>query len=535
MAFSFSLVDEAWIPVTRRGVVELVSLRDALLHAHEIEGLAASVATQDVTILRQVLLAVLIDACRLPVDTTDWGSRWGVGRVDHHAIETYLEEHAERFDLFHPVQPFAQVGDLQTAGGETKPSSLLIPAEAGGNNVPLFSARSEAEAPALTPPEAARWLLHVHCWDTAAIKTGALGDPKVKAGKTTGNPTGPLGQLGVVIPAGSTLFETLLLNVPIRPDGLDDGDRPQWRGPIADSTWSERPVRGLLDLLTWQSRRVRLFPEETEGGPVVRRVIVAAGDRHPPALDIEPHTAWAVTSKPKAGQPSRRPQRLRSGRASWRGLDGLISIHRDGGDGAVETSRLLAQIADLHEDQLGDTYPLTASTIGVVYGNQSAVVEHVIVDSLPLPIAALGRDEDVREFLARVVHQVDELSRALNILAADLRRALGGDGLPWDQGQRPEVAMIHELDPYVRRLLAGLQREPAKRNEAQRAWEQLACRVVWRIADELLDAVPPAAFAGRERDGRRYVPTLAEQSFRRRVGDLMPHRHGPAEHAPEAS
>lgn len=519
----FNLVDEAWVPVVRGGESALVSLRHALRHAHDIDALTAPVATQIPAVLRQVLLAVVIDAVGLPTDAEQWGQRWRAGHFEADTLDSYLDLHARRFDLFHAEQPFAQVGGLHTARGETKPSSLLIPTEAGGNNVPLFSARTEAEAPALTPAEAARWLLHVHCWDTAAIKTGAVGDPTVKGGKTTGNPTGPLGQLGVVIPTGRTLFETLLLNLPIQPDGVDPEDRPQWRGPVADSTWSQRPVRGLLDLLTWQARRVRLIPEEGADGPVVRRVIVAAGDRQPPAPDIEPHTTWAVTAEPKPGQPPRRPRRLQAGRAAWRGLEALVAVQASGGQRSVETSRMLAQLADLRDDELDVAYPLTVLAVGVVYGNQSAVVDHVVIDSLPLPVAALRADADLREFLTRVVGQVDELGTAVNVLAADLRRALGGDAVPWDRGQRPDVEVAHELDPVVRRLLAGLQREPGKRQTAQRAWEHAAHRVVWDVAAGLLDAVPPSAFAGRERDGRRHVPAVAEHRFRFKVSELLPH------------
>lgn len=522
---SFNLLDEAWIPVTSGGEPMLVSLRVALQHSHDIDALTPPVATQIPALLRQVLLPVIIDATGPPSDEVDWGQRWRVGRFDSEIIDSYLDEHAERFDLFHPHQPFAQVAGLRTTKGETKPSSLLIPSEAGGNNVPLFSSRTEAEAPALIPGEAARWLLHVHCWDTAAIKTGAIGDPKVKDGKTTGNPTGPLGHLGVVLPIGRTLFETLLLNVPIQADGLDPPDRPQWRGPVADASWSERPVRGLLDLLTWQARRIRLIPEEGPDGPVVRRCIVAAGDRQPPAPDVEPHTTWTITPKPKAGQPPRAPRRLQAGRAAWQGLEALLAIHASGEQRGVQTSRLLAQIADLREDELGDTYPLSILAVGVVYGNQRAVVEHVIVDSLPLPIVALRAHEDMREFLIRIVNQTDELAKAVNTLAADLRRAQGGDGLPWDQGQRPDVEVVHALDPLVRRLLAKLQHDPGQREAAQREWEQTAFRVVRAVADSLLDAVPPSAFAGRKRDKWRYVPALAEQRFRLKVAELLPHRH----------
>jgi CRISPR system Cascade subunit CasA len=197
---SFDLVSQQWIPVTRAGKRVEVGLLDALLDAREFDGLALDDPLEAVAVLRQVLLPVVLDACGAPRDGKEWASRWDSGRLDgaEPRIARYLQDHADRFDLFHPTRPFAQVAGLRTAKDETKPVSLLVPRLASGNNVPLFSARTERDPPWLAPGAAARALLAAHCWDTAAIKSGAVGDEAhVKAGKTTGNPTGPLGQLGV--------------------------------------------------------------------------------------------------------------------------------------------------------------------------------------------------------------------------------------------------------------------------------------------------------------------------------------------------
>lgn len=522
----FSLVDDPWLPVVRAGGTELRSLRDALHAAAGISALTAPALTQVPAMLRQALLPVLIDATGLPRHEEEWADRWEAGQLDLGAVDAYLDLHASRFELFDPVQPFAQVGGLAATSGETKPSSLLIPSLASGNNVPLFSGRTEAEAPSLTAAEAARWLLHLHCWDTAGTKGGAVGDPMVKAGITTGNPTGPLGRLGVVIPQGRTLFETLLLNLPLAADGLRADDVPQWRRPVADATWAARPVKGLLDLLTWQARRVLLLPEEGPHGTVVRRVVVAAGDRQDATPDVEPHTTWRIAPKPKRGEPPRRPQRHRAGRTAWQGLEALLSIHADTITD-VESSQLLGQVANLQSEALlDDSYPLWVLAVGMVYDKHWAVVKHVVVDELPLPVAALRADRLLRDFLVEVVNQVEELCKALNHLASDLRRALGGDGVRWDQGQRPEVALVHELDPVVRRLLTGLQREPGKRLDARAAWEQTAYRKVRAIADGLIESSPPSAFSGRERDGRRYTSSLAENRFHAKVAELLPLRRG---------
>lgn len=531
----FDLVHERWVPVQRDGTQAHVSLREALAEAHKIDDLAPPRPTMVPALLRQVLLPIVIDAEGIPRSETAWADRWQAGQLDVSAIDGYLERHHDRFDLFHPTQPFAQVGGLQTARQEADPSSLLIPSVASGNNVPLFSARLETEPPDLSPTEATLWLLHTHCWDTAGIKSGAKGDPKSRSGKVYGNHTGPLGQFEAVIPLGTSLFETLLLNTPTVPDGLRPGDRPQWRDDPAGPVWQERPPLGLLDLFTWQSRRIRLVPSQGPDSPVVREVIVCAGDRLVADPDLEPHAAWRVEPRPGAGQPGRRGQRPRPGRNAWEGLDTLLALE-PAEDSRSEASHLVKQAGGLF-DVLGEDYPLRLLTAGVLYGNQSAVVEHIVADLMPIPVAALRQEQAAWELLTSIVAQTHQLADALNRLDGELRQARGGDPRPRNRGQRPEVEFVQQLDPQARRLLAGLQREPAREEEAAWAWEATAEHIVRELAHRMLDAVPPAAFAGREDPARNrvYRPANAEAQFRKAVSKTLPNRNTPPATLQEAS
>jgi len=527
---SFCLLDDPWVPVVRRGVRTEVSLRDALLRAHELDGFALEDPLATVALLRQVVLPVVLDALGVPRDEDAWADRWAAGRLDGTAIQDYLDEHADRFDIFHPDQPFAQVGGLRTAKGETKPTSVLLASAATGNNVPLFSARTEADPPALTPAQAVRALLSTHCWDTAAIKSGADGDRQVKAGKTTGNPTGPLGGLGVVVPMGASLFETILLNTPIMNQGLDRDDRPQWRRAVATPEWTVRPAHGLLDLLTWQSRRVRLLPDTDDGGrTVVRRVVLAAGDRLavlPEAM--EPHTAWRQVDRPGPGDP-RKPIRHQPGRAAWRGMAALLATRAEPTD-KVSTAAVLGQLRNLQVDGLvPQDLRLQVLTVGVSYGNQSAVIEDVMSDTLPLPVAALADDAPARELLLQVADQAERLRMAANDLGDDLRKAAGGDKLPWDTSLRLGEELVHEFTPVVQRMLAGLQREPHRWDEARQAWKATARRLALAAANPALAAAPPTAFLGRRRSETfSYRTSVAEARYRRAINEVL----GPAEDQP---
>ncbi|ASO22339.1 CRISPR system Cascade subunit CasA [Actinoalloteichus hoggarensis] len=550
-----NLADDPWLAASRDGAKPADhSLRDLLVRSHEFTDLLVDFPTQKPAILRQVLLPVVLHALGRPADTDEWATWFerGMFTDDQQAtISDYLDQRRHLFGLFDERSPFAQVAGLTALSGETKGAALLVCTAATGNNVPLFSPRSDGDPLPLTPAQAARWLLHAHCWDTAAIKTGAVGDPKAKAGKTTGNPTGPLGQLGVVMPRGRTLFDTLLLNLP-GTGALVPSDRPQWdrrapEGPVEQTrstalpAWQERTAAGLLELWTWQSRRIRLIPEDTEDGVRVTRVIVAAGDRLATTPDFEPHTAWTLEvpgkkTKTATGSsrpvPPRRPRRHQAGKAVWRGLDALLTLAREEraatGDKApgYATSLLLDDLAARREDEaLPADYPVDVETTGVVYGNQSAIVEDALSDAIPLPLAALREDSAAHAAVLIVVEQAEDLARALNNLSADLRRALGGEPIPWDRSQRPGDVVLHALDDLVRRLLAGLRaagEDEELVRRGRKAWEQKALRAVWAVADRLFAGMPGAAFLGREEGESTYRIATAEAAFRRRLGRILP-------------
>jgi CRISPR system Cascade subunit CasA len=527
-----NLVDDPWLPAQYAdGRVERVSLRTVLLEADQVRALPVESPTLLPAVLRQALLPLLWGAVGVPASMGEWARRREAGRLspaEREQVEASLVEQRDRFFLFDEKRPFAQVGGLEASSGETKPVSLLIPSVATGNNVPMFTAFPEDYPFSLSAEDAALWLLHAHCWDTAAIKTGAKGDGQAKQGKTTGNPTGPLGQYGVVVPEGSSLYETLLLNTPVIPDGLPARDRPQWAGEgPAGPGWESRPARGLLDALTWQSRRIRLFPEETDAGVRVSRVLVCAGDRLSGVRpESEWHTAWTYTAKPKKGQAPLRPRRHRADEHAWQGMAALLELGREGDEGP-RTSGLLDQLSRLEvAGHLPEDFPLQVRTCGVVYGNQSAVVEDMLADALPLPVAALAADSRTRGAVLEAVDQAWRLSAALNGLSADLRRAEGAEPLPWDKGQRPSAEFLQSVDLPMRRLLRGLQAEAADDDRIEQgmtAWEQVLQELAWKVAVDLLAAASPSTFLGRKEKegGRVWRAAFAERAFRRTAHQVL--------------
>lgn len=495
-----------------------VSLAGALIDGHRLKGLSLERPLSALPIVR--ILAALV--LRVFEPTTGNIQRlWDAGQFDAETVQRYLTKHHDRFELFDPEHPFLQVGGLLPSSGPPKGTSGLLLQVATGNNVPLFSPYTEADAIPLHPTDALLGLLTTLGWDTAAIKSGAVGDPKVSAGKTTGNPTGPLGQLGAVMPIGRNLFETILLNVPLGPRVA--GDRPTWERDLSPA-WEIRQPIGLMEWLTWPSRRVRLFLDPT--GESVVAAVIAAGDRVSFTPMFEPHTRWRST---KGDVVAHRPRRWPPGTQAWRGLDTLVTLARlDSGasDEAGAPPRLIDQLRD-EGLELEPSYPLNLLCLGVAYGNMSAVVEDVFVDTLPLPVASLRGESrhGVAEAILMVTASAEKVRRALNGLSDNLRVIAGADKLPWDAGVHPGNDAMGLLTEPTRRFLVGLQREPQRYRDGLLAWQRVAEQVAWSVAQPMLDQAPPQSFVGRDvKSGsaeRRIRLADAEAWFRKGLREAL--------------
>ncbi|MEU7629570.1 type I-E CRISPR-associated protein Cse1/CasA [Nocardia sp. NPDC049220] len=508
--FGFDLVDQPWINVLDHisGRARAVSLGEIFVRAHELS-LAVDDVLEAVALLRQVLLPIYWRSVGIPRTDSEWGERWSTGHlvpglseseledVETNPILAYLAAHRARFDLFGD-EPFGQAAGLRTARGETRTVAVLISSIPTGNSVPLFGVRTDADPPALTPAQAARAMLATQCWDTAGLKSGAVDDPFAQQGKSYGNPTGPVGQLGVVAPLGETIAATLLLNTPVMQRGLSDKDIPPWEMSPLCGRWSTRSAVGIVDLLTWQARRIRLVPEiGLDGSAVVRRVVVTAGDRLAAVpIDIEIHTMWRgqANGAAKSGPAAKWPARHHPGREVWRGLQGLLAID-PATDREVESSRLLTCLAELrHRSALPDGVLVRVLTAAMFYGAQSAVVEDVLVDVVPLPVAALVADSAVQRVVRDMAMEAEGLHRAAIVLEKQLRTAVRAK--PHTVCRAGEV-LTHRLTPLIRETLSVLQQAPDRAEEVAAMWRESARRLSIETAETLLAAMPPQAFLGQ--------------------------------------
>src|SRR5690606_34588907 len=264
-------------------------------------------------------------------------------------ITDYLGEFRDRFDLLHPEHPFYQVADLRAEKKQIYGLERLIGDVPAG--LPFLTTRAGSGMESISPAEAARWLVHCQAYDTSGIKTGAVGDPRVKGGRGYPIGTGSVGSLGGDHLEGVTMRETLLLNlVPIAPgwQHADERDLPVWeRAPqtAAEEPDATRGPYGLLSLYTWQSRRIRLFGDRSR----ITGAMISIGDR----LDwqdrhlLEPMSVWgrsAVRERAQKRTPVYLPRPHDHTRALWRGLQTLLPAPPSpGGEPSQRLSPMVVQ------------------------------------------------------------------------------------------------------------------------------------------------------------------------------------------------
>lgn len=506
---TFSLIDEPWIRVRLiEGNVAMLSIRETLLRAPRIRSLAGEIPSQDAALLR-MLLAILLSVARPPSfrgnSAADdlWASWWGAGSFPQDDLDSYLSARRERFDLLHPETPFMQVAGLTTDSGKRSGLGKLIADLPDGHQ--YFTVRAGRELDSLELAEAARWLVHCQAFDPSGIKTGAQSDPRVSQGKgySFGYPAWS-GNLGVVIIEGRNLFETLLLNLPLRTSHFDDlpvwdrtplgpgVERPQAGEPVDED--SLRLPKGPADLFTWPSRRVRLFVE----GDRVIDVQISNGDKRAPQnlLDREPMSAWHRSeNQSKRGQDVYMPVMHDPARHVWQGLGSLLQ-NRDEEKGKVKVRRA-AMLETLDDFRLNELLPFDHAvnlwTVGLAYGPQNSTIAGGIDDRLAASVAALTEPSLIQTAVDASIQAKDGVVALAN-LAGDLDRAAGGDG---SQRKRTFEYGYALLDgPYrawIRQLLDP-QHIPSYRAD----WSTRARRVLERAAEQLVADAGPAAIVGRK-------------------------------------
>ncbi|MFC4561832.1 type I-E CRISPR-associated protein Cse1/CasA [Nocardiopsis mangrovi] len=503
---SYDLIARPWIPVQRLdGSEEELSLRDVVEQAVSLRRIVGDVPTQEFALVR-LLLAIVHDAIEGPRDSEHCAELWRDG-LPSERIAAYLDRYRDRFDLLHPRTPFFQVAGLRTAKDEYFSLDRIVADVPNG--APFFTMRARG-AGRLGFAEAARWVVHAHAYDPSGIKSGAVGDPRVKGGKGYPQGVGWTGNIGGVLAEGDTLHETLLLNL-IAADAdnlhIDADDRPAWRrdpagaAPADARELAARPS-GVRDLYTWQSRRLRLR-YDAEG---VYGALLAYGDPLTPhnMHNREPMTAWrrSPAQEKKLGRSQvYLPREHDPTRTAWRGLAALVTGRATGAEqrkeaAAVVRPRVLDWVNRLaNEGLLAHDHLIRVRLCGVVYGTQQSVIDEIVDDSVAMAVAVLHqRDAELGQTAVDAVADAERAVTALGDLAQRLAQAAGAE----TEGPKATARDLGfaALDGPFRHWLHGLHADDDP--EAERGeWQRLARRTVLDLGKRLVDQAGDAAWTGR--------------------------------------
>ncbi|GAA2998556.1 type I-E CRISPR-associated protein Cse1/CasA [Actinokineospora diospyrosa] len=426
---SFSVWAAPWVTVVDlAGTSRTVGLRELVLTAHQLRRITGESPTVTAALHRLVL--ALLHRVYGPPTRHDWAELWQAGEFPLPPLDDYGTRFAEAFDLFDSDRPFLQSAALSTLPPPRVPSAAkLVPYRSVGNNVTLFDHTTSKDSVELSAAEAARWLVALHSYDPGGMKTPFIKDKSSERAHCN--------NFGMVLVEGTTLFETLLLNLLTydrveMPVGSSPEDAPVWESPTSPPGTPEagRAPRGWTDLLTWPSRRVWLRPAHRDGTAVVTQAVITPGVRLKVNLPVEEKLACFRIPRDAKGKLNRSagmlPVRLSQRRGVWRHSIELLVVDTREEGRSRQRPAALDQVDELTEAGiLPEDTVYTLRVFGQRLDSKASVVEAWSEESVPAPVALLrARDDRLGALLGSAIALADNAGSALRALQSRFRAGM---------------------------------------------------------------------------------------------------------------
>lgn len=421
--FSFNLIDCKWIPcILPGGGREELSIKETFKRASDIQEIFDPSPLVTVAVHR--LLLAILHRNFGPANETEWAKLWngGKGDWDQEKLRTYLDKWHSRFDLFDEEHPFYQCATMPVSVTDAKGKSKsyaksvsnMVHELATGDNATLFDHCIEDNPRALSSAEAARLLVAFQPFAVGGLITFESGQDRKKVGSAD---NAALVKGAVILVQGDNLFKTLMLNLhkynrnDAEPFEIDRDDAPVWE--CENNLLREERPKGLLDLLTWQSRSIRLIPEQDNNGlTVVTQVVIMKGNQFPDGFylyDKEPMLAFRKVLKPGKGQDPYPPLAFQEEKALWRDSFSLFK--------ATDNSKTKPKIIDWLGELAGGgkiswSTTLQLAVMGLV--TSKAKISLWRHERLPLPLAYLEeKNENLLEKLRDALEVAESVGRLL--------------------------------------------------------------------------------------------------------------------------
>lgn len=541
MADSFNLLTEPWIPVIYTdGSVADINIRDVFAEAHDIQGLACDLPTVNVAVFR-TLLAIFYRSIgkSMLTDRKYWTKLWKASTLPLDTITEYLDSVSDRFDLLDPEKPFLQTPGLHSSKGEWKDLRTII---ADSSREDALFAQSDPNLE-LTYAKAAQWLIHTQNFDYAGIKTGAVGDSRVKNGKGYSIGISWLGWLGCTVIKGKDFKETLLFNY-APPESLSrnlNSDLPIWEEPpLTSAVRKNARVNGQVGLLTWPQRRILLH----NNGTGIDKVLVCNGDPvdRLSQSNNETMTPWRYSEaqSKKAKRPIYMPKTLNPGEALWRGLSSLLPLDQatnyipNSNDKLPITKppHTITQLGQRIGNPLPEDFRITVDVTSMIYGSNQAIYDTVVHDTLTFPglLALIDEGKKLRDIAELAVNRAVAAASELGKFAANVRRCeINGKDSSSAAANKARAVAYSLIDPRFREWLSKLSISQTDAQQQLQEWTDWLHNTMRKEGKRIAGEASPTAWAGRKiriaKDKEIvYSIGLVELWFYKGLCDALPRR-----------
>lgn len=478
----YNLITTPWIICSGHDShTQTYSLREVFLKADQLNDLDAPEPIANAALYR-LLLAILARVFG-PASFENWSKLYQSGKFDPDVLNAYFEKWENRFNLFDEERPFYQCKDDRV---KPKPLLKLMPHLASGNNATLFDHNTEDEGITLDAATAARFVV--------TLQSYGLGGLSGIKEKFTAAP--PARGISFMV-KGNNLFETLVLNM-LRyttevevPIPTEEDDAPCWE---MDDPFEDRDIPyGFLDYLTWQNRRVYLFPEVQNGEAVVNQMTEAPGLR----MDAEfvngvsirdPYQYYRMSS-------TKAPIVLRfsEGQALWR--NSSVLLRQTNADG-LKPPPNFSWLSQLVQKELLDVRK-TFQVLGLGMAADKAKVLFYGSETFPLPLIYL-QDENLVTDLDAALSWAKEVSRGLYGVVSGFAEIILSpesdlpEGRKADSGDKDRLREHFGVDRIYWAVLEVpffelMQNLPQDRDTALGVWKKYLCTAAWQALEHAVE------------------------------------------------
>ena len=328
---SFNLLEAPWLPCIDKGnrLVHL-NLNEIITKAHQLKEIQADITITTAS-LYLFLIAYVMNILKLS-NEDNWESIWKNGFFPTEIFAEYSVKWKSRFDLFNSEKPFYQDPKIGTREKdiknlkkgklpEPKVVSGLLLHIASGSNATLFDHSLDVSPNSYTAKEIAQILIMLQAYSLGGMSSASIAKDKYYKDS-------PFGRGILFLNRGNNLFETLLLNIPTLDfNALTNkkNDRPSWEQDDPFSKDRHDP-NGLLDFLTWQSRRILLIPEVENGEIHVSSFFTAPGHGLVETFS-NPYYQNRIDQTDK--KLSIKPLRFQINRSLWRDSAAILDVKSD--------------------------------------------------------------------------------------------------------------------------------------------------------------------------------------------------------------